>query len=256
MCGIYQYIAEKENVIAGLDYPGSIVVTLAEPLLNEEILLMADNWYSSISLANYLREKNTEYCGTMRSNRKGIPRVVKDDNLNKGDIKAAVNNDRIRVMNYKDKKNVYMISTFHDANMRDTGKRNQARNAISQPQVILDYNRGKGGIDFSDQMIAYYSPACKSIKWYRKVNFECISIVVQKSFVLYRLFCCSQRMCSLESFVKSISISLLQVEQRITSVGPRPKKNPMLYANPQKTDGKISKKRCHGCYEKITKSSD
>ena len=127
----------------------------------------------------------------MRSNRKGIPRVVKDGNLNKGDIKVAVNNDGIRVMNYKDKKNVYMISTFHGPNMRDTGKRNQAGNAISQPQVILDYNRAKGGIDFSDQMITYYSPACKSIKWYKKVIFECISIAVQNSFVWYRtdLFC-------------------------------------------------------------------
>ena len=108
----------KENVTAGLDHLGSIVVTLAEPLLNEGRLLVADNWYSSIPLANYLREKNTEYCDTMRSNRKGIPRVVKDGNLNKGDIKAAVNNNGIGVMNYKDKKNVYMISTFHGPNKR------------------------------------------------------------------------------------------------------------------------------------------
>ena len=47
----------KENILAGLDHPGSIVVTLAKPLLNEGRLLVADNWYSSIPLANYLREK-------------------------------------------------------------------------------------------------------------------------------------------------------------------------------------------------------
>ena len=108
--------------------------------------------------------------------------------------------------------------------MSDTGKRNRAGNAISKPQVILDYNRAKGGIDFSDQTIAYYSPARKSVKRYRKVIFECISIAVQNSFVLYRMFYCSQSTCSLESFVKSILISLHQVEQRTTSVGPRPKR--------------------------------
>ena len=138
----------------------------------------------------------------MRSNRKEIAKIVKDANLKKGDIKAAVNSEGIRVINYKVIKNVYMISTFHGPNMRDTGKRNRAGNAISKPQVILDYNRAKGRIDFSDQMIAYYSPARKSIKWYRKVIFECISIAVQNSFVLYRMFYCSQRTCSLESFVK------------------------------------------------------
>ena len=63
----------------------------------------------------------------MRSNRKEIPRVVKDGNLNKGDIKAAVNNDGIRVINYKDKKNVYMISTLYGPNMRDTGKKKRSR---------------------------------------------------------------------------------------------------------------------------------
>ena len=62
---IYSCGKGKENVIAGLDHPGSIVVTLTEPLLNEERLLVADNWYCSIPFANYLRERNTEYCGTM-----------------------------------------------------------------------------------------------------------------------------------------------------------------------------------------------
>ena len=62
-----------------------------------------------------------------------------------------------------------MISTFHGPNMRDTGKRNRSENAISQPQVILDYNRAKGGIDFSDQMIANYSPARKSVKCIKKL---------------------------------------------------------------------------------------
>ena len=109
------------------------------------------------------------------------------------------------------------------APIKDTGKRNQAGNAISQPQVILDYNRAKEGIDFSDQMIAYYSPARKSVKWYRKIIFECISIAVQNSFVLYKMFYCSQRTRLLESFVKSISIFLLKVKRR-TSVRPRPKR--------------------------------
>ena len=48
---------ETENLIAGLDHPGLIVVIFAESLLNEGRLLVVDNWYSSISLANYLREK-------------------------------------------------------------------------------------------------------------------------------------------------------------------------------------------------------
>ena len=83
-------------------------------------------------------------------------------------------------MNYKDKKNVLMISTFHVPDLKCTGKKSRAGNDIMKPAVILDYNRVKGGIDLSDQMISY-SPARKTVKWYRKILFQCISTAVLNS---------------------------------------------------------------------------
>lgn len=49
------------NLVPGLNHFGSVVATLAKPLRNEGGILVADNWYSSISLANYLKDKNTDY---------------------------------------------------------------------------------------------------------------------------------------------------------------------------------------------------
>ena len=112
----------NETTIDGLNHSGSIVVRLAEPLLNEGRLLVADNWYSSIALAKYLCERNTEYCGTIRSDGKNLPIRVKDAKLKKEETISAVNQDRIRIMNYKDKKNVLMVSTFHGPNLKCTGK--------------------------------------------------------------------------------------------------------------------------------------
>ena len=202
----------KEIKIDGLDHSGSIVVSLAEPLLNEGRLLVADNWYSSIALAKYLCERNTEYCGTMRPNRKHVPIAVKDAKLKKEETISAVNQDGIRIMNYKDKKNVLMVSTFHGSDLKCTGKKNCAGNDILKPAVILDYNRVKGGIDLSDQMISYYSPARKSVKWYRKILFQCISIAVLNSWVLYNRFYAPQKNMTLASFIKSIASSLLVID--------------------------------------------
>lgn len=38
--------------------------------------------------------------------------------------------------------------------------------------MILDYNKGKGTVDISDQIGAYNNPLRKSLKWYRKLAFE------------------------------------------------------------------------------------
>ena len=61
------------EIVDGLDHPGSLLVSLAAPLLNEGRLIVADNWYSSIPLAKYLQQLNTEYCETLRKNKSGLP---------------------------------------------------------------------------------------------------------------------------------------------------------------------------------------
>lgn len=51
------------------------------------------------------KKKYTEYCGTIRSNRKGLPMTVKDAKLKKkNEVKAAVNKDGIKFINYTDEK--------------------------------------------------------------------------------------------------------------------------------------------------------
>ena len=61
------------EIVDGLDHPGSLLVSLVAPLLNEGRLIVADNWYSSIPLAKYFQQRNTEYCGTLQKNRSGLP---------------------------------------------------------------------------------------------------------------------------------------------------------------------------------------
>ena len=166
------------EIVDGSDHPGSLLVSLAAPLLNEGRLIVADNWYSSIPLAKYLQQRNTEYCGTLRKNISGLPSQLKSTKVKKNDSKGVINSDGIRVVKYKDQRDVYMISTFHGVDTEETGRSNRHGEAISKPTVIMDYNRVKGGIDLSDQMIAYYSPAHKSVKWFRKVLMKCICMAV------------------------------------------------------------------------------
>lgn len=38
--------------------------------------------------------------------------------------------------------------------------------------AIVDYNKGKQAIDLLDQMISYFTPLRKTIRWYQKEAFE------------------------------------------------------------------------------------
>ena len=197
-----------------------------------------DFWW----LANYLQSRNTEYYCTMRSNRHGLPNTIKSEKL-----KSAVNEDGIRVFKYKDKKDVYMASIFHGTDMAQSRR----GGTVNRPEVILDYNWAKGGIDLLDQIIAYYSPAQKSVKWYRKVLFECIDMAVLNAWILHTKYYNQQKM-KLAAFTKSIEMSLLGVTQS----EKQKKKAHDLTNIPRKSDGKLVQKRCHGCYKIICKDYD
>lgn len=51
----------------------NVVKNLAEPYLYSNRIITADNFFSSVPLANFLYSKNTEYIGTLRANKAQIP---------------------------------------------------------------------------------------------------------------------------------------------------------------------------------------
>lgn len=42
-----------------------------------------------------------------------------------------------------------------------------------RPKFVVDYNKGKPGIDLSDQLLAYYTCLRRSKKWHLKWYFQC-----------------------------------------------------------------------------------
>ena len=142
-------------------------------------------WYS-IPLARFLEQNQTNFCGTIRKNRKGLPEVI-NTKLARSQIAGSMNSDGIVILKYKDTKDVFMISIYHSKDIQHVPKRNRSGDPISKPSVIVDYNRIKG-IDLSHQMIEYYSPARKSVKWYTKVIFQVISMAMLNTWIIYNKF--------------------------------------------------------------------
>ncbi|XP_025418685.1 piggyBac transposable element-derived protein 4-like [Sipha flava] len=160
-----------KNQVDGKGLACRVVLELSNPFLNSGRTIVTDNFYTSLPLANKLLENNTHLIGTLRSNRIRIPEIFKTK-LRPGEIIGRENINGIVVAKWHDKRYVSMMSTKHNINMVETGKKNPKNESIFKPQIILDYNAGKAGIDLSDQLSSYNSPVRKSIRRYHKVATE------------------------------------------------------------------------------------
>lgn len=81
----YKVYCGQDPQISSLDKPGSVIVELCEDLLDQGRMIIADNWYTSIPLAEYLLTRKTDLCRTLRKNRKNIPLLVKNKKLKRGE---------------------------------------------------------------------------------------------------------------------------------------------------------------------------
>lgn len=100
------------------------VLKLVNKLKCQGRIIIANNFYTSIDLAEELLLQETFLCGTIKPNRKGLPKTVIATKLKKGEICGKMNNKGVRVIKWMDKRPVCMISTCknHGTCIKDTGK--------------------------------------------------------------------------------------------------------------------------------------
>ena len=79
------------------------------------------------------------------------------------------------------------MSTINHVNTPSTGKHDRDGNLITKPAAVLQSNKGKSGVDASDQVAAKYSPARKTIKWYRMLGFDLILMSAVNSYRIHRI---------------------------------------------------------------------
>lgn len=173
-----------------------------------------------------------------------------------GQIVGKENSNGIVVAKWRDKRDVTMLSTCHNLNMVDTGKKNRKNEAVVKPIIIIDYNTGKAGIDLSDQLSSYSSPVRKSIRWYHKVATEIIlGTSVVNAFIIYNTKTPQNKM-SITQFREALVDQILGLDQPksiLEQITP-PRSLITLKHKFQETSEKCSRnhkirKRCTHCYK-------
>ena len=129
--------------MADLGHAQTVVMNLLDDLEGCYRPVVADYFFTGSPLAKRLLEHDTYLIGTLRSNRVGSG----------SEVYGLQNKDGIKLIMWKDKQEVSMISTrpSDSATVVDTGNINSKNERIMKPQVVLDYNEERMGTDLSDQ---------------------------------------------------------------------------------------------------------
>ena len=226
-------------------------------LLNQGRTLYVDNFYTSYELAISMLENKTHLVGTLRANKKHMPKEVLLAKLKKGEMVCQEDQNGIVIVKWKDTRDVRLLSTKHAPEMVPVNlpkiqtqsfasqdqataaaatadmqpqpstsrtepttmdRKRKSRKVTSKPLVVLAYNKGKAGIDLSDQMASYATTLRKGIKWYRKLAIELLlGTAVVNAWVLYKH--ASKTKMKVRVFRENLAAELLNVKGQ-----PQPEK--------------------------------
>jgi len=158
------------------------VINLTEPYMNRQRrILTADNFFTSINLALILFQKNINYIGTVRKNKKELPIELLANKNRPVDSSMFCFNNSLTLISYVPRKNkaVILLSTFHhEKNIDEDTKK---------PECILDYNQTKGGVDTVDHLIENYTCRRKSNRWTFNVFLYAVDVAAHNAYCLFKI---------------------------------------------------------------------
>nr|CAH7767752.1 unnamed protein product [Callosobruchus chinensis] len=234
----------KEKV-DGQSVAETIVFKMIEPLLDSGRTLFADNWYTSVDLAENLQSRSTHLVGTVRKTRKRLPKSVVNAKLKKGEIVAKQNKNNVVFIKWHDKRDFLLLSTRHTNDMKEVYHREGPR---QKPCAVVDYNNAKAFVDMSDQMAAYSNCLRRSVKWYRKLAFEFITgTSVVNALYFYNKI--NDKKISVTTFKENLAMQIFR------SINPPNASDTSIeHRLTEKTDqdNKPKRGRCKCCYEKYS----
>jgi hypothetical protein len=198
-----------------------------------------DNYFTSIRLLQRLAKKNIYGCGTIRSNRKGMPKsctkpctkkcpknckkhcpktcskhLPRDNQMERGQI-VTKHKRGVYVTKWRDNRSVFMASNFHfnEEIIVKRKMKNGKKIDVECPKVIGEYNKYMGGVDYSDRMIETYARDrwSKRKPWHR-LFFHFLDLCIVNSYILYKIHH-GEESCTLKMFKKRLADELCR-EQR------------------------------------------
>lgn len=171
-------------------------------LLNKGYHLFVDNFYTSPTLADHLFSNDTLLTGTLRSNRKGVPAVIKAAKPKEKEC-VYFRKGSMLCLSWREKKSqknpCLLLSTGIPAGMVQHMKRD--RTVKELPHPVSTYNKHMGGVDLLDQMVDHVAAERSYHKFWKKCFFAVIDRMTFCAYLLYEKNTAAERKLSRFDFM-------------------------------------------------------
>ncbi|XP_060780363.1 piggyBac transposable element-derived protein 4-like [Neoarius graeffei] len=155
-----------------------VVLDMAQGLSGHNIT--CDNFFTSHKLGQELLKRKVTMLGTVRKNKLELPpHLLKLNNRPVYSSKFAYTPDTTLVSYVPKKgKNVVLMSTLHRSG-RICGQDHL------KPEMVMDYNATKGGVDNLDKLVTTYSCKRRTLRWPLVLFFDMLDISAYNAFVIW-----------------------------------------------------------------------
>lgn len=172
----------------GLGY--NVVMKLSN-YLPMNTLVAFDNFFTGCNLLEHLYNKHIYAVGTVRSNRKDLPEMMKKQRkelrLQKHQF-SAVTSEPITAIKWLDTKEVTLLTTAHqplDIMYVKRTQKNGSRVEVLCPKAIASYTMSMGGVDLFDHYRSSYPINRKSRKFWMRLFFFMFDASIINSYITY-----------------------------------------------------------------------
>lgn len=189
------YIGKETCNTYNLGFSGDIVVDLCTDLPNyQNFRIFTDNWFTSIPMFTYLKNKGIWATGVLRNDRTHHCPLQSDEDLQKegrGAYDSAVDvKNGLLVIRWLDKKCITMLSSIDTIGPVGTCKRwskttNQQVD-VPRPAIVRSYNESMGGVDLFGMLIALYRVGIRSRRGYLRIVYWVFNVAVVNGWLIYR----------------------------------------------------------------------
>ncbi|KAJ8929413.1 hypothetical protein NQ314_017899, partial [Rhamnusium bicolor] len=187
-------------------------LSVVEPLYSSNRNVTTDRWFTSIELARNLLSHGLTTIGTIRANKRELPpEFVQKSSRPVGSTMFGFGENCTLVSHIpKKNKNVLLISTSHgdDKIVPQTSK----------PEIIIDYNHTKCGVDVIDQLCSNYNCARPTRRWQMTVFYSLLNISGINSQTIYTSNNTNRKVMK-RHFLENLAFSLIDghLTRRATS---------------------------------------
>ncbi|XP_041811933.1 piggyBac transposable element-derived protein 4-like [Chelmon rostratus] len=172
------YTGKPEGGAAERNQGTRVVLEMSQGLSGHNIT--CDNFFTSYNLGQELLKRKLTMVGTICKNRTELPPevlTVKKRPVHSSNFMFTANTSLVSYIPKKGR-NVLLMSTLH----RDGKKSSQEDR---KPEVILDYNATKGGVDNLDKLLACYSCQRRTLRWPLVVSYNMLDVSAYNAFTIW-----------------------------------------------------------------------